>query len=127
VAAVSRTDAWHERVKVWWQANREPVLIPVTILPEAAYLIGARLGASYETAFIRSLAGGDPKIEPLLDEDLTRVADLMAAYADFPFGFVDASIVAMAERLDVATILTTDRRHFGVVRPAHCPRLVLVP
>jgi hypothetical protein len=40
---------------------------------------------------------------------------------------VDASIVAMAERLDVATLVTTDRRHFAVVRLAHVPRLRLVP
>jgi hypothetical protein len=33
----------------------------------------------------------------------------------------------MAERLDITTILTTDRRHFGVVRPSHCERLRLVP
>jgi hypothetical protein len=40
---------------------------------------------------------------------------------------VDASIIAMAERLGVTTILTTDHRHFAVVRPAHCERLRLVP
>jgi predicted nucleic acid-binding protein len=127
VAAVSRADVWHGRVAGWWSANREPVLIPVTVLPEAAYLIGSRLGAAHETAFARSIAGGEVEVGALDDADLGRAADLMAAYQDLPLGLVDASIVAMAERLDVATILTTDRRHFGVVRPAHCERLRLVP
>ena len=40
---------------------------------------------------------------------------------------VDASIVATAERLGIRTIATFDRRHFTVVRPAHCEAFDLVP
>jgi hypothetical protein len=42
-------------------------------------------------------------------------------------GFVDTTVIAIAERLKVATIATTDRRHFGAVRPAHRDRFLLVP
>jgi len=126
-ALVNRSDAWHERTRTWWEANREPILVPVTVIPEATYLIATRLGLSHEAAFVRGLSAGEVEIEPLQPEDLARAADLILAYADLPLGFVDASIVAMAERLDVATLVTTDRRHFAVVRPAHVPRLRLVP
>lgn len=34
-------------------------------------------------------------------------------------GFVDASVVAIAERLRHGTIATTDRRHFTAIRPRH--------
>lgn len=40
---------------------------------------------------------------------------------------VDASIVAVAERLDVRKIATLDRRHFSVVRPRHVDALELIP
>src|SRR5438477_532166 len=40
---------------------------------------------------------------------------------------VDASIVAIAERLRVTRLLTADRRHFSLIRPRHCPALELVP
>lgn len=124
---MSRTDTWHARVERWWLANREPVLVPVTVVPEVCYLIATRLGAAYEVEFVRALGAGDPGVEPLADADLLRAVQLMEAYADLPLGFVDATIVATAERLNIATILTTDRRHFSVVRPAHVPRLTLVP
>ena len=52
--------------------------------------------------------------------DLARMATLMEEYADFPLGAADASVVALAERLDTDLIVTTDRRHFGVLRPRHC-------
>jgi len=126
-ALVNRSDAWHQRTRTWWEANREPILVPVTVIPEATYLIATRLGSSYEAAFVRWLGDGEVEIESLQPEDVTRAADLLVAYADLPLGFVDASIVAMAERLDVDTLLTTDRQHFAVVRPAHVPRLRLVP
>ena len=42
-------------------------------------------------------------------------------------GVVDATVVAIAERLKAHTIATTDRRHFGALRPAHIERFALVP
>jgi predicted nucleic acid-binding protein len=51
----------------------------------------------------------------------------VAKYADLPLGTVDASVVAAAERLDLRTIATFDRRHFGVVRPRHLDSFELVP
>ena len=51
----------------------------------------------------------------------------MEAYSDFPLGFVDASIIAIAERLESREVLTTDRRHFGAVRPRHARGFQVVP
>jgi hypothetical protein len=56
-----------------------------------------------------------------------RIAELVARYRDLPLGTVDASVVAAAERLDITTIATLDRRHFGVVRPAHIATFELIP
>lgn len=126
-ALVNRSDSWHQRARTWWEVNREPILVPVTVIPEATYLIATRLGSFYEAAFVRWLGDGDMEMESLRPEDVTRAAALLTTYAELPLGFVDASIVAIAERLDIGTLLTTDRRHFTVVRPAHVPRLRLVP
>jgi predicted nucleic acid-binding protein len=41
--------------------------------------------------------------------------------------FVDASIIATAERLGVARVYTLDRRHFGLVRPRHVDSFTLRP
>jgi hypothetical protein len=34
--------------------------------------------------------------------------------------FVDASIVALAERLSIQRILTIDKKDFRIIRPKHC-------
>ena len=64
---------------------------------------------------------------PVEQEDWLRMAELVARYRDLPLGTVDASIVAAAERLGIATIATLDRRHFTVVRPAHVEAFDLLP
>jgi predicted nucleic acid-binding protein len=48
-------------------------------------------------------------------------------HRDFPLGTVDASLIALAERLPTKRIATLDRRHFSVVRPAHVEAFELLP
>ena len=126
-ALVDASDNWHERVAAWWGAGRRRVILPASILPEVCYLLQTRIGTAAEAAFVRAIADGEFVIEQLEDEDFSRIADLVHAYRDLPLGFVDASIVAVAERLGTREILTTDRRHFGAVRPRHTKALTLVP
>lgn len=63
----------------------------------------------------------------LIMSDLDRMAELVEKYADFPLGLVDASVIAVAERLGADEIATLDRRHFSVVRPAHLQAFTLLP
>lgn len=53
--------------------------------------------------------------------------ELVLRYQDLPLGTVDASVVAVAERLGVREVMTLDRRHFSVVRPLHVPAFALLP
>ncbi|MEO5567110.1 MAG: PIN domain-containing protein [Gemmatimonadaceae bacterium] len=126
-ALVDSSDAWHERVVAWWMTNRADIVVPVGVIPEVAYLLQARIGPEAELAFVQSLADGELEIEPLENEDLARIAHLMDQYADMRLGFVDASVIAAAERLETRDVLTTDRRHFSAVRPRHARSLVLSP
>ena len=81
-AATDADDDWHARARDSIESTNEPLLVPVTVLPEIAYLLATRL---------------------------------------------DASVVAMTERLRLTALATTDRRHFAAVRPRHVATLELVP
>ena len=124
---MDRGDPWHERVKSWWAGAPGEVRVPVTVLPEICYLLQARHGAGMEARFVAAVAAGEFAVEPLEPEDLARVAEIVVGYGNVPVGFTDASIAAMAERLGTIAILTTDRRHFGLLRPAHAPAFRLLP
>jgi uncharacterized protein len=63
----------------------------------------------------------------LITADYGRMAELVERYHDLPLGTSDASVIALAERLDVEEIATLDLRHFRVVRPRHVQTFTLLP
>jgi uncharacterized protein len=111
----------------WWQRAGEQVLLPVVVLPEITYLLSQRIGPAAELAFVEATAAGEFAIEGLEADDLARAAELMALYADAPLGFVDTAVAAAAERLGITSLLTTDRRHFSMIRPRHVAGFRLLP
>ncbi len=95
------------------------------IVAEVCYFLNLRAGPAVEAAFLRSI--NHFEIEAPQVDDWLRIADLVEQYADFPLGGTDASIIALAERLDTDVIITLDRRHFGAIRPRHVESLRLLP
>jgi len=106
-------------------AGELAVVVPVIV--ECAWLIESRLGPTAEAGFLRAVNAGEIDRVEMVDADWARVVELVDTYADMGLGLVDASIVAVAERLEVTTVATLDRRHFSVVRPAHCDAFELIP
>jgi hypothetical protein len=59
--------------------------------------------------------------------DWARVVELLGTYTDLALDLIDASIVAIAERLGQTTIATFDYRDVRVVRPAELRRFRACP
>lgn len=124
-AAVDEDDADHERCRAVLEDATRRLVIPALVVAEVTYLIGTRLGADVEARFLKSLARLD--VEAPSPEDWPRMAELVEQYGDFPLGGIDASVIALAERLEVDTIATLDERHFRAVRPKHRRAFRIVP
>lgn len=97
------------------------------MLTEVCYLVEREHGPQAEALFLTSLADGEFELVHPEKSDLRRMAELVSTYHDLPLGAVDASVVALAERLGDYDIATLDRRHFTVVRPAGGKQLTLYP
>lgn len=126
-AAAARRDKHHERAVALLSDSARPLLVPALALTEVAHLLADRIGAHAELSFARALADAELVVEPVLDSDWSRIAELMEQYLDLPLGMVDASVIALAERHDLDVIATLDHRHFSVVRPRHVEAFTLVP
>ena len=124
-AAADGDDADHEGCVDVLSRGELHLVVPALVIAEATYFVGRRLGASAERMFLRGLGVLD--VEAPSGEDLERMAQLVERYSDFPLGGTDASVIALAERLEAQTIVTLDRRHFGAVRPRHCEAFELLP
>lgn len=90
-------------------------------------MLERRRGAHAELAFPSDVRAGRYTLIESLSADLERIAELVAKYDELPLGTVDASVIALAERLNITTVVTLDRRDFGIVRPTRVPALTLLP
>ncbi len=127
VAATDRSDPHHAAcARLLEEAEGSLVTSPL-VIAEAAYLINRELGAAAELTLYTAIIDDALVVEMLTHADWLRVRELVGRYHDLPLGGTDASVIALAERLDTAHVATLDHRHFRVVRPAHVPALTLVP
>jgi uncharacterized protein len=126
-AAAARRDRNHQRSIDLLSSALRPLLVPALVVTEVAYLLGDRIGPHAELAFARSLERGELLVEPVLDSDWPRIAELAGQYQDLPLGIVDASVIALAERRQLDAIATLDQRHFATVKPRHIDAFTLVP
>jgi predicted nucleic acid-binding protein len=101
------------------------LVVPALVVAEATYFVGGRLGPAAERAFLEGLS--DLDVEGPSREDFVRIAELVAQYEDFPLGGTDASVIALAERLQAPIVVTLDRRHFAAVKPSHREAFELLP
>jgi predicted nucleic acid-binding protein len=126
-ALLDRRDAWHKACRRLLESHAGPLLVPTLVIAEVAHLAERRLGPRAELLLAQDFAEGVFTVEPVHPGDWLRIAELTARYVDLPLGMVDASVIACAERLGATEVATVDRKHFGTVRPAHVPSLVLLP
>ncbi len=96
-------------------------------ITETSYLLARDVGIELAAAFVAGLPHTDLILENPLPADYHRAAFLMRQYADAELDFVDALIVALAERLNITRLLTLDQRDFRLVRPRHCAAFELLP
>jgi predicted nucleic acid-binding protein len=126
-ALADRDDSWHERSVEFISDYQGQLILPCSVIPEACYLLNNFLGQKAEQSFLKSLHQRELSIDHLQPDDFVRSADLITKYNKLNLGFVDASIIAVCERREIYSILTTDRRHFSITRPKTNKPFELLP
>ena len=125
IASFDAADPIHDpSIEALRRRDLRPV-IPAMVVAEVSYIVGRRFGPPAEAEFLASLVHAD--VELPTTDDWIRISELVRQYADFPLGGAEASIVALAERVDTSVIITMDHRHFGAVRPRHVDAFELLP
>lgn len=127
LAAVDRRERDHAACRKVLEEGERPLVLPAPILPELDYLVSERVGTAPMLLVVRDVIADGYRVYDPDAEDYERIVEIMDRYADQDVGFVDASVLAIAERLDEPKVATLDRRHFSVMRPRHCDALELLP
>ncbi len=126
-ASLDRRDAAHAACRDLIEFANEPLLIPAPMLVEVDYWIHARLHSGVLAALFDDIAASACRVEDLQEQDYRRIRDLCDRYADADIEFVDAAVVAVAERLNETKLATLDHRHFSTMRLRHVEEVRLLP
>jgi predicted nucleic acid-binding protein len=124
IALVDRRDRHHPALRRLFERDPGAWLLPWAILPEVDYLLATQLGARASETFLADCAEGRFAVEWGSQRDLRRASEINSRYRSLKLGLVDASVLAVAERLKAEAVATLDHRHFDAVELAHRPRLL---
>lgn len=127
LAALDAADPDHRPCADLVAGASEDLIVPSLVLGELDYWCHERLSPEVWLAFLEDLLAGAYTVMDPTHEDLRRCHGLQSTYADQRLGVVDASVMALAERLEEPKVATLDHRHFATVRPRHAEALELLP
>jgi predicted nucleic acid-binding protein len=114
LALLDRTDRWHEACVKAFREVRLPLLTSEAVLTELFHLVGdSRREMEAAWKFVSS---GAIVLGSIEDGELPHVHALMSRYWDRPMDFADATLVYLAKRESLVTILTVDHADFETYR-----------
>ena len=125
LALLKRDDPWHEACQQAFAVLTVPLVTSAAVLTELFHLLGHnRREVAAAWGFLRS---GAVMVAAIVDADLADLDELMARYHDRPMDFADATLVHLANRESLTTILTIDHDDFETYRIGHRQSFRILP
>jgi predicted nucleic acid-binding protein len=125
VAFFDKDDRYHGLCIEILKEIREPLFTTWSVLTESFYLLS--FSWEVQDSLWLFIQRGGIEIYPLEEGLLTRCHGLMKQYRDLPMDLADATLVAVAEILEVPRIFTLDHKDFSIYRFKQKRRFTLIP
>jgi predicted nucleic acid-binding protein len=115
----------HEAAEFYAKAEDRFATTPL-VLAEIDYMLHSRATPDEAQAFNAEIRAGSMGVEwwPKLDVQAAEIAD---RHAEIGLGLTDASLIALAGRLETTRIASFDERHFRAVEPLNGGSFELLP
>jgi uncharacterized protein len=125
LAILDKANPWHSACVATVQQLRLPLLTSEAVMAEVFHMVGGSPFRIEETwRFIRS---GAVVLTSIQHSELSAIHVLMSRYADLPMDFADATLVYLAARESLETVVTVDQTDFSVYRLAGKRRFRVLP
>jgi uncharacterized protein len=125
LALLDRTDHWHNSCVAAFRQLPLPLVTSEAVLTELFHLVGDKR-SEMESAW-RFVRSGAVTLGPIEDMELPLIHSLMSRYWDRPMDFADATLVFLAKRESLTTILTIDHADFATYRIEGKRRFQVLP
>jgi hypothetical protein len=125
VAYLDASDPAHGNVCAVMDAFSGRSVTTPAVITEAMYFVGATRGGARALAELIDRSGMTV-YDVCQPSDVREAARLMERYSDTPMDFADATLLLLADVLEVVDVLTLDRRGFSTYRTAEGRSIRLV-
>jgi predicted nucleic acid-binding protein len=116
LAFMNRRDANHELVREWMQPQDDELVTTPLVVAELDHLVRGQGGAGAARALREDLEVGAYLLE-WWPAAIHETVALAKRYESMDLSLTDASLLALATRLQTTSVATLDERHFRAVRP----------
>lgn len=127
VALINAKDQAHMQYMAVLPELPAPLITTWPAFTEAMYLLFRYGGYPAQKVLWSYVEQGILTFHNLGPKEQKRMAELMQQYQDRPMDLADASLVAVAELLEITRIFTLDRRDFYIYRLNNSEAFEMVP
>lgn len=107
IALFDGNDKYHQKAVEFIKNNTGELITTLASITETLHLLDFNRNAQID--FLSWLNEGAVCIEPIDNDDLSRIKELIVKYRDLPMDFADACLVFLGEKLNIDKIATIDR------------------
>jgi hypothetical protein len=125
LALIDLDERWHHACVDAYNRTRLPLLTTEAVLTEVFHL--ARRNSVNPRGIWQLLRSGAILMSPISNAELFQIRSLMDEYADRPMDFADATLVHLAARERLSTILTIDHDDFETYRLPGRKKFTILP
>ncbi len=125
LALIDAEDGWHEACVNVLRRIPLPLMTSDAVLTEVFYFVSGQV--RMQPHAWRLLRANAVTLGIISDNDLPSIEQLMLRYGDRPMDFADATLVHLAERESLDTVLTVDHNDFETYRIGNRKRFTILP
>ncbi|MFH1077548.1 MAG: PIN domain-containing protein [Pseudomonadota bacterium] len=114
VALIDRSEGKHDKCAQWFRKFKGEIFSTEAVLTEVLYLVNFSISA--QEAAVDFVLCGAFILVPFSLNSLEHNKKLMRKYSDLPMDYADATLVSLAQELNIANIVTFDTKHFSAYR-----------
>jgi len=110
IALFDRSDRYHDRVLEFLKGFDGKLLSSWPVLTEVSHMLSFNLRVQLD--FLEWISRGAIEVASIEQREITSILAYMRRYLDVPMDLADASLIHLAEREGIETILSIDRDYY---------------
>lgn len=110
IALFDGSDAYHAKIIDYLSKTRARLVTSWPVITETCHMLDFSVHAQID--FLKWCERGGIQIESTSATDLRRIIELTERYSNVPMDLADATLILVAERLNIKEIITIDSDYY---------------